>query len=113
MSESPYNRKAVGERIRRRRNDLGLTQAELAERIGRAVKYCADIERGSCGMSIETLLQLCGTLRMSPSTLMLGEAVPDLGAEDTIGQIAAGLAECTQEERESVLQIVRLLTKKR
>ena len=38
-----YNRIAVGERIRKRRILLGLTQEELAEKVGRAYKYCQDI----------------------------------------------------------------------
>ena len=50
-----YDRIAAGDRIRQRRLLLGMTQEELAEKIGRAYKYCQDIERGSCGMSIETL----------------------------------------------------------
>ena len=55
MENWKYDSTAVGERIRRRRTELGLTQAQLAEKINRAVKYCADIERGTCGMSIDTL----------------------------------------------------------
>ena len=46
-----YDRIAAGDRIRQRRLLLGMTQEELAEKIGRAYKYCQDIERGSCGMS--------------------------------------------------------------
>ena len=35
-----------------------MTSAEVAGKIGRAVHYYGDIERGTCGMSIETLLDL-------------------------------------------------------
>lgn len=44
----PYDRIAVGERIRHKRIQLGLSQDELAVRINRATKYCSDIERGMC-----------------------------------------------------------------
>lgn len=54
----PYDKIAVGERIRHKRMQLGLSQDELAVRINRATKYCSDIERGMCGMSVETMLQL-------------------------------------------------------
>ena len=40
---------------------LGMTQEEMAERIGRVPKYYADIERGSCGMSVETLMAVSYT----------------------------------------------------
>ena len=47
-----YNRLAAGERLRLKRTLLGMTQEEMAERIDRVPKYYADIERGSCGMSV-------------------------------------------------------------
>lgn len=59
-----YDRLAAGDRIRLKRTLLGLTQDEMAERINRAPKYYADIERGSCGMSIETLMALSSSLNM-------------------------------------------------
>lgn len=45
-----YDRLAAGDRIRQKRNLLGFTQDEMAEKIDRAAKYYADIERGSCGI---------------------------------------------------------------
>lgn len=60
-----YDRLAAGDRIRQKRNLLGFTQDEMAEKIDRAAKYYADIERGSCGMSVETLMALSETLDMS------------------------------------------------
>ena len=60
----PYDRIAVGERIRHKRIQLGLSQDELAVRINRATKYCSDIERGMCGMSVETMLAIAKSLDM-------------------------------------------------
>jgi len=54
--KEPYNRHRIGERIQKRRQNLGLSQEALAEQMDRATKYCSDIERGCCGMSIETML---------------------------------------------------------
>ena len=65
----PYDRIAVGERIRHKRIQLGLSQDELAVRINRATKYCSDIERGMCGMSVETML----ALDMNLDYMMFGE----------------------------------------
>lgn len=69
----PYDRIAVGERIRRKRIQLGLSQDELAVRINRATKYCSDIERGMCGMSIETMLAIAKSLDMNLDYMMFGE----------------------------------------
>ena len=61
MSVSYYR---IGRNIAAERNRAGLTQEEMAERIDRVPKYYADIERGSCGMSVETLMALSHTLNM-------------------------------------------------
>ena len=113
MDKWVYDHKIVGARIRQRRKELNLTQSELAEKVDRVPKYCADIERGSCGMSIDTLIAFCQALRMSPSTLLLGQAVPSFDDSDVTSQIVMGLAECTSEQRESVLQTIRLFTRNR
>lgn len=72
-----YDRLAVGERLRVKRTLLGLTQDEMAEKINRAPKYYADIERGSCGMSVETLMALSVALNMTLDYIIYGrEASP-------------------------------------
>ena len=68
----PYDHYAVGERIQKQRQSLGMSQEELAERIDRAPKYYSDIERGICGMSIETMLALSEHLHMSLDYMMYG-----------------------------------------
>lgn len=67
-----YDRLAVGDRLRLKRTILGLTQDEMAEKIGRAPKYYADIERGSCGMSVETLMALSHALDMTLDYIIYG-----------------------------------------
>ncbi|MBQ9122393.1 MAG: helix-turn-helix transcriptional regulator [Lachnospiraceae bacterium] len=67
-----YARLETGDRIRQRRLMLGLTQDEMAEKIDRASKYYADIERGSCGMSVETLMALSETLNLSMDYIIYG-----------------------------------------
>ncbi|MBP3475279.1 MAG: helix-turn-helix transcriptional regulator [Lachnospiraceae bacterium] len=69
-----YDRAAAGERLRLKRTLLGMTQDEMAEKIGRAPKYYADIERGSCGMSIETMIALASSMNMSLDYLVFGNA---------------------------------------
>lgn len=68
-----YSKLETGERIRKQREFLGYSREKLAECIGRVPKYCADIERGQCGMSIETLLELSNVLNLSLDYIILGE----------------------------------------
>ena len=67
-----YDRISVGKRIQQRRRSLGLSQEKLAEQMDRATKYCSDIERGYCGMSLETMLLFSKYLNMSLDYMMLG-----------------------------------------
>ena len=68
-----YDRITVGKRIHQKRIQLGLSQDELAVRINRATKYCSDIERGMCGMSIETMPSIPKALDMSLDHMMYRE----------------------------------------
>ncbi|MCM1063613.1 MAG: helix-turn-helix domain-containing protein [Eubacterium sp.] len=68
-----YDRLAAGDRIRLKRTLLGFTQDEMAERINRASKYYADIERGSCGMSVETLMAISASMNMSMDYIIYGK----------------------------------------
>ncbi|MBQ6812587.1 MAG: helix-turn-helix transcriptional regulator, partial [Agathobacter sp.] len=68
-----YDRYAVGERIKKKRMLLGMSQDELGEKIDRATKYCSDIERGMCGMSIETMIAISKSLDITLDYLVFGE----------------------------------------
>lgn len=67
-----YDRLAVGDRLRENRTLVGLTQDEIADKIMRAPKYYANIERGSCGMSMETMLALADFFHVSLDYLIYG-----------------------------------------
>ena len=108
MSQLTYDRKAVGQRIRRKRKELHLTQAELADKINRVTKFCADIERGQAGMGIDTLLLLCKALETTPTALLWGD---DAAAYDTsdilISQIVSVLSDCSEEQKLNVLNTLK------
>ena len=82
-----YDRFAVGERIQKQRQNLGISQEALAEKIDRATKYCSDIERGICGMSVETMLAFAKHLNMSLDYMMYGHK-PEFEKTDTIKEIS-------------------------
>lgn len=104
-----YNRKLVGERIRKRRKQIGLTQQELARQIHRAYKYYQDIERGTCGMSVETMLALAGTLHISLDYLIYGDDIELLKREienKKFQKIVNLLKENGIQEKEEILKII-------
>ena len=66
MEKDTYDRKAAGKRIREKRRQLGITMKEAAEQLGRVPTYYADIERGNCGMSVETMIAIFQTVPYVP-----------------------------------------------
>ena len=51
---------AIGRRIQQSREQAGLTQEELAERIDRSTQFISTIERGLAGPSLETVIHPAG-----------------------------------------------------
>ena len=105
-----YDRIAVGERVREQRMRIGLSQDELAERIDRATKYCSDIERGICGMSVETMLAIADNLDMSLDYMMFGETTEDelerQKHDETI--LIHLLSKCTDRQRDYAIRLLKL-----
>lgn len=105
-----YDRLAAGDRIRIKRNLLGMTQDEAAEKVGRAVKYYADIERGNCGMSIETLLALSETLNMSLDYIIFGEIEKENAKIHTeeVTAVMKLLDSCDRKKRVYAMRMLKL-----
>lgn len=104
---SDYDKKAVGERIRSRRKALGLSQEDFAERIGRVPMFCADIERGKVGMSIETMLAICSLLKLSPDQLLLGHLDKSHNNNES-KLIIDALNQCTDTQRKDAYELLQL-----
>ncbi len=100
-----YDKKTVGEKIKKQRKTLDLTQDELAEKIGKSTKFCADVERGTTGMSIDTMLGFCSVLKLSPDMLFYNN--PEHDGKDLKG-IEELLARCTPGQRARAREILRL-----
>lgn len=61
---------AMGHRIRAARKSRGMTQAEMAEKIGVSASFYGHIERGSRVASLETTAKLCTCLHISADYLL-------------------------------------------
>lgn len=105
-----YDRLSAGERLRLKRSLLELTQDEMAERINRAPKYYADIERGNCGMSIETLMALSHTLNMSLDYILFGKAerFSETVHTEEVAAILNLLDNCSKKNRSYALRMLKL-----
>lgn len=64
---------AIGGRIRKQREYLGLTREQFAEKLDITPKFCADIELGTKGMSVPTLCRIATTLACPPTIFLFGK----------------------------------------
>lgn len=107
-----YNRLSTGDRLREKRNLLGFTQDEVAEKIGRAAKYYADIERGSCGMSLDTLISLSNVMDLSLDYIILGKIKSEkerLKNTDETEAVLGVLNTLPMRERTYALRLLKML----
>ena len=65
--------RAMGARVRQRRQELKLTQEQLAERAEVSPAFIGHIERGEKKASVETVVALCGSLDISADFLIRGK----------------------------------------
>ena len=62
----------MGKRVRKQRQLIGLTQQELAERIGVSTSFVGHVERGTRKASLETLVALSNALGVGVDSLLAG-----------------------------------------
>lgn len=71
-----YDRTAVGLRLKRQRIQRDWSRRYVAGQIGLVEKYYADIERGTCGMSIETMIALANLYELKLDEFIYGSNNP-------------------------------------
>jgi len=98
-----------GKEVRRRREALGLTIEQLAERAGLTPNYVGTVEMGKRDPSLSTVLALAKGLRAPPAELFGG--VKDLGPA---GVEAGRLLEAAAPDvQDAVLKLLRAVTRRR
>ena len=64
--------KQIGQRIREKREYIGLSREKFSEMIGISPQFLAEIEGGKKGMSSSTLYKMCVGLSTSADYIVLG-----------------------------------------
>ena len=105
------NRKAMGARIRARREQIGLSREKLAAKLGVTGKFIADVEYGEKGISLTNIYNLKKILGVSADFLLEGE-VKEMSDEEKKRQlnenILGTLSVCSVEQLGCMEQITRL-----
>ena len=96
----------VGERIKKRRQELDWTQDHLAQKAGISKSFLSDLENGKRSVSANNLLDIARVLAVSLDYLMTGEASKEPEAEVPI---PASLARFAAGEGLSFRRCIRCL----
>lgn len=100
-----YDRAAVGARLKGRRKKLGYSREYIASQIGIVEKYYADIERGTCGMSVETMMALAKFYQFSLDEFIYGPQERKAVDEAELTEQMKGLS---PQEKEYCAELVYL-----
>ena len=63
----------IGESVKAVREERGMTQEQLAERIDVSVQFVSDLERGVTGVSLATLKNICTVLGVSSDRILFNK----------------------------------------
>ncbi|MEA5060033.1 MAG: helix-turn-helix transcriptional regulator [Candidatus Pelethousia sp.] len=97
----------IGKRIRKVRIEQGVTQEQLAERVGAGTTHISHIETGNTIPSLKTFLAIANALKVSPDELLCGNASASLYVfQNEIAQITA---DCTISEIRIITETIAAL----
>lgn len=95
------NYTGIGQRIAKRRLQMGLKQNILAERLDISNNYLSSIERGKEKPSLEVIVNICNVLQVTPDYLLMG----NMYSNNIPQNIADGLRLCSKEDL-SLLSVI-------
>jgi transcriptional regulator with XRE-family HTH domain len=72
VRKTPEHRRVLGENIRARRRQIGMSQEKLAEDADLHPVYVGNVERGEENISIDSLARIAHALNVSISDLVSG-----------------------------------------
>ena len=99
--------KRIGKRIKERREELGLTQEEFAEKVGFATHYLSTIERGAAFPRYEKLIALLDGLECSADAIFCDVISYSSGYRSSI--LSEMIGNLPANEQKRILDIVEFL----
>jgi transcriptional regulator with XRE-family HTH domain len=99
----------IGHRLRKRRNELGLTREKFAELADIGAGYYGQLEVGTSQMSIDTLIKISQAMHLPMEYILFGDGY-EPGDASGIQQI---LNRCTDRELALAEEMLKLFLLKR
>ena len=107
MKEVYSLEKKVGQRFKQYREKAGLTQEELAEKVGLNSNYVSRIERGESFPRLETFVSILNTLEVPPDAILCDVVSISTGYTENV--LSKQLKDLPKKERMKILEVVSLL----
>ena len=108
LTEIDY--KIIGERIKKARKKLDLTQEQLSEKIDVSVAYLSRVERGNTKINLIRLVELAEVLNVSISYLITGIGI---NTKDYLNEeLRQLLQKCTPAQKKLILNIAHIIVEK-
>lgn len=101
--------KRVGKRIKQRREELGMTQEQFAEKLGVATNYISTIERGASFPRYEKLVMILNCLQTSADSIFCD--VLDYGSDRKASELSEKIDKLPPDEKKRILGIIEFLIK--
>ncbi len=98
----------IGQRLRMRRNELGLTREKMSELADIGAGYYGQLEVGTSQMSVDTLLKLSRSMHLPMEYILLGEGWEPGDPDAVIGL----LRQCNPRELKLAEDVLRLFLMK-
>ena len=95
----------LGERVKRARQDRGLSQSDLAEILGISDAYVSKIELGKNAMTVTVLAKLSGALGVSTDWLIRNQTRE--AQQITITELEEMFKGCTPSEQNTLLKLLQ------
>jgi len=101
--------KRIGKRFKQRREELGLTQEQLAEKLGLTVNYISTIERGTSFPRCEKLILLLNGLETTADSIFCDVVEKSTECESSI--LSQKLKGLPYDDQKRILNMVDLMIK--
>jgi transcriptional regulator with XRE-family HTH domain len=96
---SEIHAKVVGREIRATRNALGLTQAEVAERLGVSASYMSAVEAGRRNLTLGQLANIANAMRLGVKVSFIRpDGMPVTARATDVGALASASAGHSDDE---------------
>lgn len=99
----------IGKFIAQKRKKLGLTQKQLAEKLGMSDKSISKWERGICLPDVSIYIELCNILEISINEFLAGEEIKEEQIVQKSEENIIGITSESKNEKKRLNKIIRVL----